>query len=143
MIVICNPPETTAAESSDGGALQYFYATRRVLFGVDVPPDEVQTPPEAPASPSPTRITPFWIDCLREPASIVVLRFIIESHGYANVQFENDDAFVRVVEYLPGVGGKDDLRLADGSLASASHWLTAWYANPTRVARMVTGYGLR
>jgi hypothetical protein len=136
MIVICTPPEVIAAESSDG-ALQHFNAVRRVFFGTDVPPREISQPPQA------ARVTPFWIDCMREPANVVVLRFIIEAQGYADVQFENDGAVARAVEYLPGVGSKDDLRLEGGALASATHWLTVWYANPTRVARMVTGYGLR
>jgi hypothetical protein len=136
MIVICTPPEVIAAESSDG-ALQHFDAVRRVFFGADVPPREIPQPPP------PARLTPFWIDCMREPANVVVLRFIIESQGYADVQFENGGAVARVVEYLPGVGSKDDLRLENCALASAAHWLTAWYPNPTRVARMVSGYGLR
>lgn len=111
------------------GTRRVMLAVKRIVFGIA---DEDIVPLPLPS---------FWVECSAVPADLERIRDTITDYGYCDVLVVG--RIQRAVKYVPPTTGWNDDLIYDTGARLSYVWRVGYRPNPTRVSRLVDGFGAR
>jgi len=111
----------------ENGDVREIRAVKRIIFGTLPKPSE--------------SLPRFWIDCAGVPADVERIEQIIAQYGYCDVLVKGN--FHKAIAYVPPKLKIDDDLIYEDSTRLSYAWNIGYRPTPTRVSRLVLGFGIK